>query len=33
MVIRSSIPATYNRYTTYKIKSSKDITEDFISFL
>lgn len=33
MVIRSSMPTTYNRYTTYKIKSSKDITEDFISFL
>lgn len=33
MVIKSSMPASYNSYTTYKIKSSKDITEDFISFL
>lgn len=33
MVIRSSTPAAYNSYTTYKIKNSKDITDDFISFL
>lgn len=33
MVIRSSMPVTYSSHTTYKIKSSKDITEDFISFL
>lgn len=33
MVEKSSLPYGYNVYNSYIIKSSKDITEDFVGFL